>query len=243
MASDNTIELASLPELVIRDPESWSGIACLVIKPPEAMTKEAFRSLVAQALKDNPAMAAVKSTNGTFVGLARNYKQNPALNAAPSCTIINDIRTDWQQLCRLLNAEASLPVIATTPPRDKNLSLLIVEDDKMSSKMIAANLQQFGKVTVTGNYRQAIANSMIERPDLIFLDIHYRDDNNDGFDVMRNLASFDANQFVVMFSGDNDPLTIYRCLAAGARGFIAKPFTAASFAHYVEKFHSACSAA
>ncbi|HEU5048097.1 MAG TPA: response regulator [Rickettsiales bacterium] len=238
MALDYQIDFNRLPELVRRDPESWSGVSCLIAMLREDASREAIESAIAQEIRDYPGMTVAEGKGGRLACLVRGYSPGSVLNVIQSYKFINDIKNEWEQVCALLEAPSPVAAAGAAPVFSRGLSLLIVEDDRMSSQMIAASLRQYGEVTVTGNYRQAIANSMIDRPDIIFLDIHYRDDTNDGFDVMRNLASFDANIFVVMFSGDNDPLTIYKCLAAGAQGFISKPFNANSFAYYVDKLRS-----
>lgn len=108
----------------------------------------------------------------------------------------------------------------------------------MTSKMVAHHLQKFGTVTTTANAREALANSSVHNPDIIFLDIHYHNDEQDGFDVLNNILSANADAFVVMFSADRDQATVGKTMALGARGFISKPFKAEDFAHYLAKFTS-----
>ena len=118
----------------------------------------------------------------------------------------------------------------------KTLSILIVEDDAVTSKIVAYHLQKFGSVSITKNAREAMANDAVCEPDIIFLDIHYKDDIYDGFDVLANILSANPKRFVVMFSGDNDPDTIKKALSIGAKGFINKPFQATDFSEYIERF-------
>lgn len=120
--------------------------------------------------------------------------------------------------------------------KENPLSILIVEDDPMTSKMITRHLQPFGTVTTTKNAREAMANNIVRNPDIIFLDIHYKDDIHDGFDVLTNILSANPKAFVVMFSADRDSDTILKALALGAQGFIAKPFKAKDFSLYLAKF-------
>lgn len=120
------------------------------------------------------------------------------------------------------------------PP--KALSFLVVEDEPMTSKMLAHHLEKFGRVITTRNAREAIANHTVQNPDIIFLDIHYRDDEYDGFDVLSHILGVTPQAFVVMFSSDSDEKTVEKALERGAKGFIAKPFHADKFAHYLASF-------
>lgn len=122
---------------------------------------------------------------------------------------------------------------------NKPLSILVVEDDHMTSKMVARHLQKFGAVTITANAREAIANNSVQNPDIIFLDIHYHNNEEDGFDVLKTILSTRRDAFVVMFSGDRDSNTVEKALALGAQGFIAKPFHAADFLPYFDKLRAA----
>jgi response regulator of citrate/malate metabolism len=117
-----------------------------------------------------------------------------------------------------------------------DLSILVVEDDPMTSKMVTHHLQKFGEVATTKNAREATANNAVRSPDIIFLDIHYKDDIYDGFDVLANILNVNPKAFVVMFSANRDSDTILKALALGAQGFIAKPFNAGDFSLYLAKF-------
>jgi len=119
------------------------------------------------------------------------------------------------------------------------LSILIVEDNPLTSKTVARHLEKFGTVIATTNAQEAVANTSVRNPDIIFLDIHYNNDDQNGFDVLSNILSANKDAFVVMFSGDKDQATIEKAMALGAKGFIPKPFTADDFTHYLSQVSSA----
>ncbi len=119
-----------------------------------------------------------------------------------------------------------------------SLSILIVEDEPMTSRMVTHHLQKFGTVITTANAREAMANNSVCNPDIIFLDIHYHNDDQDGFDVLKNILSANANAFVVMFSADRIPATVEKAMSLGAKGFIAKPFKAEDFTRYLSIFNA-----
>lgn len=115
-------------------------------------------------------------------------------------------------------------------------TILIVEDDVVTSKLVAHHLQKFGKVIITKNAREAIANHNVLSPDIILLDIHYHDDIYNGFDVLANILGVNKDAFVIMFSSDHDPEISNKALAMGAQGFIAKPFHADDFTDYMRNY-------
>ena len=120
--------------------------------------------------------------------------------------------------------------------KENALSILVVEDDLMISQMVARHLERFGTVITTANAHEATANNSVRDPDIIFLDIHYNNYDQDGFDVLKNILSSNSNAFVVMFSADRDQTTIKKAMALGAKGFIVKPFQADDFVKYITQF-------
>lgn len=125
--------------------------------------------------------------------------------------------------------------MTTEPLSPVSLSILIVEDDPMTSHLASHHLKPFGNVLATSNAHEAVANYMVHRPGLVFVDIHYSNEEKNGFDVLRDLLSADADAFIVMVSSDHDAATIAKCLALGAQGFIAKPFKQNDFTYYLQK--------
>jgi len=97
------------------------------------------------------------------------------------------------------------------------LSILIVEDDPVSSQLAAHYLKSYGSVIKTSTAAAAVANYMVHRPGIVFVDIHYKHEEATGFDVLRHLLSADQNAYIVMISADHDPKTIQKALTFGAR--------------------------
>ncbi len=67
-----------------------------------------------------------------------------------------------------------------------------------------------------------MASYLLHAPDIVFLDIGLPD--HDGFSLLDRILVLDPQAFVVMFSSHDDDETIRRAFAAGAKGFVAKPF-------------------
>ncbi|MDY7575480.1 response regulator [Actimicrobium sp. CCI2.3] len=63
-------------------------------------------------------------------------------------------------------------------------------------------------------------------PDVVFLDILMPDLS--GIEVLKQLKAAMPQVLVLMVTGERDTDTIKQCVAAGASGFIVKPFNAAT---------------
>lgn len=218
-----------LADCIRRDPTSWQGIGLLYLNP---------YPLSLQAANDDLLVMPCKDGSGILLGV---FPPNfiPPLNASIVCHI-EDIAAGFQLATGLLETieekAIATPAHNMASRNKKPLAFLLVEDDVMTSKLVAHHLEQFGTVITTKNAREATANNTFYVPDIILLDIHYRDDLYDGFDVLANILSANNKAFVVMFSADRHPATIVRALSMGAQGFIAKPFRASDFSYYIDKF-------
>lgn len=208
----------ALEDYIRRDPEGWSGIPFSYFRrTPDAG---------ARTTPDGALM--IVGTRGDYAVLGASLPD--AVLALP------DIAQDWQLTCAILSAMSESDVTPPKAPPTQPVSILVVEDDAMTSQLVTQHLKKYGNVLATSNAREATANYMVHRPNLVFLDIHYGEDAQDGFDVLGKLLSADKNVFAVMVSGDRHAGTIFKAFAMGARGFIAKPASAASFARYLTAF-------
>ncbi len=220
---NNHLAWQSALKAIARDPMSWRGVSFhyLCFAPGE----------MAQAIaENNPDIFVIKNDSDACIILGSKAACIPAREPVSSLWI-KDISASWAQIAELFGIDS-----ATQPTKkpDKTITILIVEDEEMTNKILANNLKQFGTVITTANSREAIANNIVLNPDIIFLDIHYHDDVHDGFDVLASILSNNAKAFVVMFSSDKNPEIILKCLASGAQGFIAKPFKPSDFSYYLD---------
>jgi CheY-like chemotaxis protein len=220
--------LKTLLHAIHRDSQSWRGIGLLYAH--KLSTPPAGESLL-----------YISGPHGDGVWLGALSSESMAVDASVALRV-NDIAEDHSLAILFLGALVgentpaltSLARLSGASP----LKILVVEDDPMTSKLVEQHLQKYGNVITTKNARQATANNNVNNPDVIFLDIHYHDDIYDGFDVLDNIMSVNPEACVIMFSADKNPETILRALSLGARGFITKPFNAASFAHYLTGLQS-----
>jgi PAS domain S-box-containing protein len=106
-------------------------------------------------------------------------------------------------------------------------SVLVVEDDLDTSRMLTESLQRAGlRVLVTSNGRQALTLAKAEQPNLILLDL--RLPRMDGYTVLQNLkrTPSTAKIPVIIMTGSVtlDEMKRQEFVALGAANFLAKPF-------------------
>jgi CheY-like chemotaxis protein len=236
-----SITLETAAQCIRHDPASWKGIPLLCLQQKDGVSLQKVKFAIKNAVGNPSEMLELEAGDGNWLLFGVRPSRESLADVKDSYFWINDIAEQWQLACNLLDAvrvaaktnESNTEV--NTQLLSSSLSILVVEDDAMTSKMVTHHLQQFGVVNTTKNAREAMANNMVCDPDIIFLDIHYKDDIYDGFDVLTNILSTNPNRFVVMFSASRDPSTILKALTLGAQGFIAKPFHATDFLHYLTK--------
>lgn len=229
--SFQTHSLATVAEQLRRDPMSWNNISLAYFRLPAGGASVSIEDI----LNSFPDALTLKgSKNDCLILGAKHPDRLPAELAAHFW--IENIAEESSAACGIVASMVTLHTAPETTKPHQKISILVVEDDPATSKLVAHHLQQFGSVTTTRNAREATANNTVGNPDIILLDIHYKDDAYDGFDVLANILSARPDAFVVMFSGDGNPATVLRAPSLGAQGFIAKPFNAAGFSHYLAKF-------
>ncbi len=105
--------------------------------------------------------------------------------------------------------------------------VLVVEDSDTTARyykrLLAA--RGFHDVKVLQDSREAIETFLSYQPDLVILDLHMP--NVDGFEILGGIGQLVApGSFhpILVVSGDLEPSARVRCLSAGAKDFISKPF-------------------
>lgn len=122
------------------------------------------------------------------------------------------------------------------------LNILTIDDDRVIQKtlesLISANfIENEGFNRPVNTYcadtismvRDVLKKSVIDNVyfDICFLDLSI-EDRNDGFDLIPVIKHFYPSCLVVIVSGDTDMETLNRADAAGASGYIKKPFSSFS---------------
>jgi CheY-like chemotaxis protein len=106
--------------------------------------------------------------------------------------------------------------------------ILIVDDEPSVRAMVHASIQVRAnryRVVEAGNATEAIARARAHQPDLVLLDVALPD--HDGFWVCRELKgdAQTAHIMVIMLTAMGLQSDRERAIAAGADGYIVKPFS------------------
>lgn len=106
------------------------------------------------------------------------------------------------------------------PPR----RLLLVEDDKMTQKLLESILKYTGiEVRSHDNAQEAYESFCSFRPDVVIADLGLPDSN--GFELMKRLRSVAKYDFyAIAFSANNHRNVLKTALSAGFDSFLPKPF-------------------
>jgi len=113
-------------------------------------------------------------------------------------------------------------------PMDK-IRALIVDDSSVMRKIVERSLRQAGveleKVVEAGNGAEALTALHDNGVDLILCDINMP--VMDGLEFVREVAKLDKLKGIpiVMITTEGSESHVVQALAAGARGYIRKPFT------------------
>jgi CheY-like chemotaxis protein len=106
--------------------------------------------------------------------------------------------------------------------RINGLKVLLVEDDPVTRWMVKMALTDQCHLTVASDANKALVAYQNMKPDMVLLDINLPGRN--GHEVMERIMNCDPAAHIVMFSAEDSFETMVKCMASGARGFVAKPF-------------------
>ena len=111
---------------------------------------------------------------------------------------------------------------ASRPDIQRNLRVIVAEDDPYARRMIRDALQRAG-ITVVGeadNGREAVDLVLRHRPDAVLMDIVMPE--LDGLAATRHIVSEIPGQVIILVSRGDDEATGLASLRAGAVGFLTK---------------------
>ena len=126
-----------------------------------------------------------------------------------------------QQAARLLLHP--LEVIAVSPPDQRPLTLLAVDDDPTTRKLVQAILSKQGyQVLLAADGQAGVEAFTAHRPDLILMDVQMPGMN--GFEACALVRQLDGDATpIIMLTGSEDLESIESAFTAGATDFMAKP--------------------
>lgn len=100
--------------------------------------------------------------------------------------------------------------------------ILIIDDSLFQRRIISAPLKAEGyEVLEAVNGKDGLEKIIIEKPDLILLDILMPE--KDGFEVLKELQEAQNTIPVIMLTSDVQDSTREECLKHGAKAFVNKP--------------------
>jgi CheY-like chemotaxis protein len=113
--------------------------------------------------------------------------------------------------------------------------ILVIDDDSSGTQLLIDLLRFVGhRGYPLENWQDPVAEIEQERPDLVLMDVHLR--SHDGLDLLRQLRAHPDAQIggipVLMMSAENASA---RCRAAGATGFVEKPFDTESLFRTIQE--------
>jgi two-component system, chemotaxis family, chemotaxis protein CheY len=105
-----------------------------------------------------------------------------------------------------------------------SLRIMVVDDSPVSRILITEMVREAGHQVVAEaeTLAQALAAYQTHKPDVVTLDLSLA--NEDGRNILKALRGLDAQAQVVVISGNSQPKVIAEITAAGAAGYLTKPF-------------------
>jgi two-component system, chemotaxis family, chemotaxis protein CheY len=131
-----------------------------------------------------------------------------------------------------LNASL-IPSIAARRVERKSPSILIVEDDIFSQRLVSNALKTKFEVHGATTGAQGLIAAIKAAPDIIFLDINLPDIT--GIETLAEILRIDPNAYIIMLSGNGSRENVMKAVQGGAKGFVGKPFTLDKLQGYIEK--------
>lgn len=251
--TDNTgYEVMSIVSAVRRDSQSWAGWSGLRIAtsgPVSPALWENVHHLLENSIGGRDGAAFLRPSGEGLVlckdihpqslkRLGEHVAQFLAGHGILTRSDVYDIERDWERLTEsysyhdVLQPPAGMPRPPARPrpepavhaaPVPVSCRVLLVEDDPVTRWLVRGALKGTCTLWTAQRVHTAVDTYMKCRPDIVFLDLNLPDGN--GRDVMREILERDPGAYIVIFSGHDSLDNIVSMIEAGARGFIAKPFS------------------
>ena len=111
--------------------------------------------------------------------------------------------------------------------------VLLAEDNQFMRHLAKSTLMHSYDVLCADDGVDAIQVYNRHAPDLLLLDMAMP--RLDGWQVMRAVTAADDASRIVIFTGSRGEEVVAKALAAGAKGYVTKPFTGASLLHHTAR--------
>jgi len=114
--------------------------------------------------------------------------------------------------------------------------ILIVDDEDGIRCMLKNVLFTYGKfkdIEEVDNGKDAIIKYNALKPDLVIMDLIMH--GTDGLQALKRIISIHPKAKIIILTGHGQTLLIKRCIEAGAKDFIIKPFDNKKFIERIKK--------
>lgn len=115
--------------------------------------------------------------------------------------------------------------------RSQNI-VLVAEDDFYMRQLVSIALEGIATVIPAESGDAVLSLYKEHNPDVLLLDIHLP--KVSGKQLLAEVLAYDSGAYVVMLSADSKSDNVHGLISAGARGFVAKPFTKETLLKYLQ---------
>ncbi len=116
-----------------------------------------------------------------------------------------------------------LPALLDARQRRVGRVVMVADDDMFMRSLVVNTFKPKASVIEHGDAGGVVDTYLEHLPDVLFLDIHLP--GGSGIDILAEVLKFDSSAYVIMLTSDSVKENVISAKKAGAKGFIAKPFT------------------
>lgn len=128
----------------------------------------------------------------------------------------------------------------TTPPSPlpsaERLRVLIADDvqeTRRSTRLMMTLIPEVEVVAIAENGREAVEMAQIKQPDIALMDVNMP--GMDGLEAIHLMIKKRPDMACIVLSAERESQTLQRAIAAGARGYLIKPFTSDQLAQTMRR--------
>ncbi len=105
------------------------------------------------------------------------------------------------------------------------MASILIADDSVAVRLVLRDIVEIGKHTVAGEAvdgADTVEKYPKLKPDMLLLDLAMP--KKDGLTVIQEIIAMDPKAKIILITAADNMKVIDKCLASGAKSYIAKPF-------------------
>ena len=105
------------------------------------------------------------------------------------------------------------------------MASILIADDSLAVRLVLRDIVEIGKHTVAGEAvdgADTVEKYPQLKPDMLLLDLAMP--KKDGLTVIQEIIAMDPKAKIILITAADNMKVIDKCLASGAKSYIAKPF-------------------